>query len=391
MNAVTLPAAPADLSPDASIKPIDGMRAQLRHVDGKTSRPGRPAEPPIAPEAAMPQIGVGYGDLRSFEFTQRVARALATSTMVPEQYRVLVAKKRARDELVENPNAIPNCIIALGIASRLRVDVLVVMQNLHVVEGRPSWAATFVISMINSCGLFGRLHFQFEDRGEKEVEYVSYEWDGGRSVPVTHKVKIKDEACTAWAIDKETGERVEGTPVSLEMAVQEGWYGKRGSKWQTMPQQMLSYRAATFFGRLNAPNLLMGFRTEDEEHDIIDVVPTSSGEWVTDGGARTQEEQKQPQSAAVKSEADEAAPQTATHDSSGPSADPLDETAGDKSSAAATDATAIPLPEADASPPAQSAPEAAETGTRRVLSRAPHTQGTRAQMSMADVTFGNVE
>lgn len=60
----------------------------------------------------------------------------------------------------------------------------------------------------------------------------------------------------------------------MEMAVKEGWYGKNGSKWQTMPEQMLRYRAASFFGRVYAPELLMGLRSAEEEQDrIIDVTP----------------------------------------------------------------------------------------------------------------------
>ncbi|WP_252151905.1 hypothetical protein [Acinetobacter sp. ANC 4177] len=58
------------------------------------------------------------------------------------------------------------------------------------------------------------------------------------------------------------------------MAVKEGWYQKNGSKWQSMPEQMLRYRAASFFGRIYAPDLLMGLRTQEEELDsMIDVTP----------------------------------------------------------------------------------------------------------------------
>lgn len=60
----------------------------------------------------------------------------------------------------------------------------------------------------------------------------------------------------------------------MEMAVKEGWYGKNGSKWQTMLKQMLRHRAASFFGRVYAPELLMGLRSSEEEQDrIIDVTP----------------------------------------------------------------------------------------------------------------------
>lgn len=63
----------------------------------------------------------------------------------------------------------------------------------------------------------------------------------------------------------------------MEMAVKEGWYQKNGSKWQSMPEQMLRYRAASFFGRIYAPDLLMGLKTQEEEQDaMIDVTPEPS-------------------------------------------------------------------------------------------------------------------
>ncbi|MFW1858745.1 hypothetical protein [Acinetobacter defluvii] len=75
-------------------------------------------------------------------------------------------------------------------------------------------------------------------------------------------------------VERETGERLESSPISMELAVKEGWYQKNGSKWQTMPEQMLRYRAASFFGRIYAPDLLMGLRSSEEEQErIIDVTP----------------------------------------------------------------------------------------------------------------------
>ena len=59
----------------------------------------------------------------------------------------------------------------------------------------------------------------------------------------------------------------------MEMAVKEGWYQKNGSKWQTMAGQMLRYRAAAFFGRIYAPEILMGIYSADEVRDFIDVTP----------------------------------------------------------------------------------------------------------------------
>jgi len=271
-----------------AVRGIDALRSQAANSApraGQTQTRQGPAgprlAPPVAPEAHMPQISIGFGDLASWEFTQRVARGLATSTMVPENYRLMVPKKFKRDELVENPNAIANCIIALNMAQRLRADVLMIMQNLFMIEGKPSWSAQFVISALNGSGLFSRLQFEMTDLGDKEVDYVSYQWDDATrsKVPVTSRVKIRDKRCIAWAIDKETNTRVESAPVSIELAVKEGWYTKNGSKWQTMPELMLTYRSGAFFGRVHAPELLMGLRTVDEANDIIEAEMAEDGSW----------------------------------------------------------------------------------------------------------------
>lgn len=69
-----------------------------------------------------------------------------------------------------------------------------------------------------------------------------------------------------------------GAEISVRMAVLERWYTKSGSKWQTMPRQMLIYRAASFFQRAYCPEIGMGFHTTEEEIDrapeVIDAEAT---------------------------------------------------------------------------------------------------------------------
>ena len=77
--------------------------------------------------------------------------------------------------------------------------------------------------------------------------------------------------CTAKRIsDKKL---IKGSVVSIKMAQAEGW--TRNSKWRNMPEQMLKYRAATFFGRQYIPDLLLGVQTSEEIVDItpLDVTP----------------------------------------------------------------------------------------------------------------------
>lgn len=231
---------------------------------------------------ATPQMNsVGLLNLEAFELSQRVAKMLASSTLVPEQYRAVLKVKAGKDQSgqwvyrdEENPNGLSNCVIALNMANRMGADPLMIMQNLYLIEGRPSWSSQFIMASINSCGRFSSLRFEMENLGEKEVEYQETSWANGRKQNVTKKIKIQNLTCVAWVIERETGERLESSKISIEMAVKEGWYGKNGSKWQTMPEQMLRYRAASFFGRVYAPELLMGLRSAEEEQDrIIDVTP----------------------------------------------------------------------------------------------------------------------
>lgn len=232
--------------------------------------------------STAPQMNsVGLLNLEAFELSQRVAKMLASSTLVPEQYRASLKVKAGKDQNgnwvyqdVENPNGLSNCVIALNMANRMGADPLMIMQNLYLIEGRPSWSSQFIMASINSCGRFSSLRFDMEDMGEKEVEYQETSWAGGRKQNVTKKIKIQNFACTAWAIERETGERLNSSKITIEMAVKEGWYQKNGSKWQTMPEQMLRYRAASFFGRVYAPELLMGLRSAEEEQErIVDVTP----------------------------------------------------------------------------------------------------------------------
>lgn len=238
-------------------------------------------------EAKLPAIAPGFGSLQSFELMQRAAKLLSNSTLVPVAYRA-VTEKLDRfgnvKERIENPHAVANCVIAMNMAQRMKADELMVMQNLYIVEGRPSWSSQWIIAAINGCGRFSPLRFEIKTLEEKEVERTETYWESNERKTRTQKVKVKDMVCIAWATEKETRERIESPAVSIEMAVKEGWYTKNGSKWQTMPEVMLRYRTASFFGKLYAPELLMGLQTVEELQDIrvIDASPDGAGGFTVD-------------------------------------------------------------------------------------------------------------
>jgi hypothetical protein len=168
-----------------------------------------------------------FGTSDNFIMAMQMAKALASSTIVPQTFQ--------RNDA--------NCLIAIEQAQRLRVSPLMVMQNLYVIQGRPSWSSKFLIAAINNSGKFD-MELQFDETKDKAGKPFS---------------------CTAWTM--KNGRRVEGMTVDMDMAKDEGWLSKNGSKWKTMPQLMLRYRAASFFSSLNCPELTMGLYTREEMQD----------------------------------------------------------------------------------------------------------------------------
>lgn len=161
----------------------------------------------------------------------RQATALAKSSLVPEAYQ-------------GNP---ANCMIAMEMANRIGASVMAVMQNLHVIHGKPSFSSSFLIACVNTCGRFSPLRFEFDGEGD-------------------------DYGCTAKATDKASAEECVGIKVTRGMAKAEGWSTKNGSKWKTMESLMLTYRAAAFWTRVYAPELSLGMHTDDEVEDIVATV-----------------------------------------------------------------------------------------------------------------------
>jgi len=220
-----------------------------------------------------------------FDQIQRVAKALAGSTLVPVQYRAFTEVKQGGKVTGYQPNGagLPNCIVALNMAQRMGADPLMVMQNLYVIEGRPSWSSQFIIAAINSCGRFSPLRFEMSEPGETEkVEYEVKTWINNKPTQVKKTASVQHRTCRAWVIEKDTGDRLDGPTVSIQMAIDEGWLTKNGSKWLTMPEVMLRYRAASLLGRLYAPELLMGLQSREEVEDFIDAKPDGAGNFAVD-------------------------------------------------------------------------------------------------------------
>jgi len=177
-------------------------------------------------EQAQAQTVDAFSSLSAFEQAQRMAALLAKSTIVPKLYQGDIA----------------NCVVALNMASLMQTNPLLVMQHLYIVNGKPGWSTAFLQAHFNTCGQFTR---------------IRYEKFGEPGTP--------ERGCRAVSSIRETGEVIQSIDVTMAMAQQEGWVAKSGSKWQTMPEQMLAYRAAMFLIRAYAPELGMGMSMIEEE------------------------------------------------------------------------------------------------------------------------------
>jgi len=177
-----------------------------------------------------------------------MAKALASSTLVPDAYR--------------GEANLGNCIIALELSQRIGASVMAVMQSMVPIHGKPTWSAAFLIATVNSCGRFSPMRFR---------------WVG--------KENTDEWGCRAYAVEREGNLELVGALVTIAMAKAEGWYTKNGSKWKTMPEQMLQYRAAAFWTRAYAPEIALGMHTAEEINDtpeanqvvkpvVMDVTPT---------------------------------------------------------------------------------------------------------------------
>lgn len=166
-----------------------------------------------------------FSDVDNFKNALFMAEKISKSDIIPASF-------KGKPE---------NCLVALEMSNRMKMPVMQIFQNLYVIQGRPCWSSSFIIACINKCGKYTDLQFTYN---------------------------AEEKYCFAWAISKETGERIEGPKVSMKMAQDEGWLTKNGSKWRTMPDLMLRYRAAAFFGRVNCPEVINGMMSDDEVKEM---------------------------------------------------------------------------------------------------------------------------
>jgi len=169
----------------------------------------------------------------------RAAQMLSQTSIIPQSYQ----------------NKPQDCFVAIEMANRMGVSPMVVMQNMYVVKGKPSWAGQACTMLINSCGKF------------KDVKHI---YTGEKGKP--------NRGCYVTATRISDGSQVDGVEVTMQMAQSEGWTSN--SKWRNMPELMLAYRASAFFARVYCPEAMMGVQTAEEVYDA-DSTPINAATSLT--------------------------------------------------------------------------------------------------------------
>lgn len=175
----------------------------------------------------------------AFNQLLRAAQMLSQTSIIPQSYQ----------------NKPQDCFVAIEMANRMGVSPMVVMQNMYVVKGKPSWAGQACTMLINSCGKF------------KDVKHI---YTGEKGKP--------NRGCYVTATRISDGSQVDGVEVTMQMAQSEGWTSN--SKWRNMPELMLAYRASAFFARVYCPEAMMGVQTAEEVYDA-DSTPINAAASLT--------------------------------------------------------------------------------------------------------------
>lgn len=165
----------------------------------------------------------------------KYAEVFAESTIVPKHYR-------------GNKGSI---LIVLQTAYRMNLDPMMVMQGTYEIHGKLGMTSAFAIALANTSGLIiGGIRYKIENLGA-DIENKSE--------------KFRNIQVTAYTNLKSNGEEISYT-IGMKEAIAEGWTSN--TKYKSLPELMLRYRAATLLIRTHVPEILNGMHMTEELEDI---------------------------------------------------------------------------------------------------------------------------
>ncbi len=157
---------------------------------------------------------------RTFEVEQRMAKALISGSILPARFR-----------------NVGDVIILNEMSRSLAVPTVMLAQQMYIVKGSVGMSGQLVIALLNGSGLFDK--------------------------PITWEER--EEPWGIRAIGYVNGDRLEGQWIDDALITSNGW--KSNTHWINNRELMARYRSASWFGRLYAPQILMGFKSEGEIED----------------------------------------------------------------------------------------------------------------------------
>ena len=132
-------------------------------------------------------------------------------------------------------------MVALMYAEQLGEPAIVIFQEITVINGRPGTSARFAIARANKSGMLAG-PIQWTQKGQGEALEV-----------------------TATAVLSASREQISAT-VTMREAKADGW--TRNSKYNSIPGQMLRWRAATRLINLYIPEVLFGLGVQEDAGEV---------------------------------------------------------------------------------------------------------------------------
>lgn len=166
----------------------------------------------------------------SLQEAMQIADLLAGSDIVPKDYQ-------------RKPG---NILVAMQWGAEIGLQPLQAMQNIAVINGRPSIWGDAMLALVRSSGLLDFIREELSEDGTKAI-------------------------CTV----KRKGEEPTVSEFSMEDAKKAGLSGKQGP-WTQYPKRMMKLRARSYALRDVFPDVLKGMAIAEEEKDKeIDITPAT--------------------------------------------------------------------------------------------------------------------
>ncbi len=164
-------------------------------------------------------------EIKKFELEQRRATALSKSAFFPNALK----------------NDVASAVIIYDLANRMNISVMEVAQSIFIIYNKPSFETKFLVARLNDSGkIEGSLRAVISE--DKKSAYC-------------------EATCSI------TKQVLKGMTYTIDIARAEGLIDKAGSKWKTMPELMLRYRAQSNFINEFYPEIKFGCKTKEEIED----------------------------------------------------------------------------------------------------------------------------